>query len=235
MGAIIPLAITLIAGSGLLLMSRKSKATNIKENSQPPLAEDRGSDNVRALQQKLNELLPPGYPRLEVDGVWGPKTAAAFDTVINSDIDRNTYNLLMGMYKIIHGISYKGRASKSTVKIDLSQLQGNLTKHKRWYIEAADTLYNAMNRSGTDTFTIKSILRQIQNKDDWKALFTAFDYRPCTQACFAFDGGDLVDWLWRELASDPFTSATWDFYLSKMKSIGQFTEGTFLTKNKLKP
>ena len=219
MGLIIPLTI-ILAGGGFLVLKKKQHPHQIEADIQVTKRTSRGSDNVRALQQQLNSLLPSSYPKLVVDGIWGAKTAAAFDYVMTkTKLDKLTKDQLLSSYYVIHGKHWQPGTKTSSVHININRLTGQLSYPKRWYLQKADELYNAMEPSGTDTFTVRAIIRQLKTKDDWKALITAFDYRKCNN-CWFFDGGDLIDWLWRELFTSNYYYKTQNFIVNKLRALG---------------
>ena len=227
----LPLIIAGISLGGVLLFKKKDKKETPTITQQPQITKPSGSQTVRQLQSELNQLLPQGYPRLAVDGIWGKKTAAAFDKVMSlPGIDSTTKQRLKSVYYTIHGRAWQGKSTEQTVQIDPQKLTGNLTYPKQWYIDQANDLYNAMAAAGTDTFTIKKVFRQIKTKDDYRALITAFDYRRCNN-CVLFSGGDLVDWLWREVFSDPRLFGTQKFIATKLAQIGIKLPAVYGKKN----
>jgi hypothetical protein len=161
-------------------------------------------EKTKKLQQYINSLLPNNYPKLSIDGIWGPKTENAFKYLLMSNISTAEKKQLLDQYYKIRGHHFILNQTKK------------LSYPSEWYILAADQLYKAMNRPGTDVATIMKIFYHLRTKNDWLSLQKVFDWRQCTSNCWGFPGGTLMEWLKEDLSDNP---NTWKYVQNKIKAL----------------
>ncbi len=109
-----------VAGGGIFvykkkdqLFGKKAEPINKSKAEKPetpqtgyahPQRKQRPNESIRALQRHLNSMLPAGHEPLAEDGIWGPKTQAAFDYMKHQDaagnLDSAAENLLNAYQKI---------------------------------------------------------------------------------------------------------------------------------------
>ena len=98
---IILVILLVIAGIGFWLYTEQKKKKKIKIGYPNPKSHsNKGNQKVMEVQKYLNTLLPPDYPKLVVDGIWGPKTQAAWEYVKSKKIDKKQNETLNNLAKI---------------------------------------------------------------------------------------------------------------------------------------
>lgn len=87
---------------------------------------------------------------------------------------------------------------------------GNLSHALSWYKNAADTMFNALNKVNTDEDAIYSICSQVRNQDDWNKLVREYGTRTLSRIFSSDLTGTLQVHLRDEL---------WENELAKVKSL----------------
>jgi len=150
--------IAAVAGGGFLLYNNKDKlfgkepaddntpdTAKDKTNTPPigysnPNAVSRANAGVKELQKQLNSKLPDTYPKLIEDGIWGPKTQAAFD-FMNKQDDLGNLNIdtsqFVKKYKQVTDYAFNKTPLKYTPMANTYNAVKDVTKWagdklKRW-------------------------------------------------------------------------------------------------------